>query len=284
MFMRCPRLSLAIALFATCLAAFLLLAPAAALAGGSKVVARYNISFNGLSIGTFKFRSDWSARSYRLRAGAHISLLNGILFEWKARTESEGSLTDNGAKPRRYTFGYEAGDKAGSVDLRFQGSSVSQVNVDPPPGANRIPVESRHLRGVVDPLSAVIGLSNLRRPNLGRRSCEGRLRIFDGKMRYDLVLDYKSTRQVSSSGYSGRAFVCRVKFKPIAGHKASKKETNFLEDTDGIELWLIPVREAEMYVPYHIVLPLPVGSATITSEKFRVESTRVGKLTVIDSG
>lgn len=270
----------ALALLAA-LAAYAGLSAASALAGGSKVFARYDIAFNGLSIGTFRFHSNWTASGYRLRAGAQISLLSGVLYEWNARTESSGRFTANGPRPERYSFGYESGDKAGSVQLRFNGSSVSHVNVDPPPNGKRVPVQSRHMSGVLDPLSAVIGLSQLRRPNRGPKSCNDELRIFDGKMRYDLTLRYKGTRQVSSDGYKGPAYICRVDFQPIAGHKPDKKETGFLENTDGIEVWLIPVRKAGFYVPYYIYLPLPIGSASMTSEEFQLESAREGKLTVI---
>jgi len=247
----------------------------------SKIFARYDIAYNGLSIGTFRFHSNWNSTAYHLRAGARISLLNGILFEWNARTESAGRLTSNGPKPERYKFGYESGEKAGSVRLRFDGSSVSNVNVDPPPKSNRVPVQRQHMRGVIDPLSAVIGLSQFRRAKRGAQSCNDELRIFDGKMRYDITLRYKGTRRVNSAGYNGPAYVCRAKFRAIAGHKPNKEETSFLEKTNGIEVWLIPADNAELYVPYHIHLPLPIGSASLTTEEFRLESARRGKLMVI---
>ncbi len=273
--------SLAVSLVAGALVAPPVITTAAA--EPSRVVARYDISFNGLSIGTFKFNSEWSANEYKLRAGARISLLSGMLFSWKADTQSEGRLTTSGPRPRSYRFGYESGDKSGSVDLRFSGTAVAQADVNPPPGRNRVPVTGAHMRGVVDPLSAVIMLSQLRRQDRGTRSCNETLRIFDGKMRYDLALRYKQTRHVSSLGYSGPAYVCGVSFKAISGHKPDKRDTRFFEDSDGIEVWLIPARRAGLYVPYHIVLPLPVGSATMTSESFRLENAREGQLTVIGS-
>jgi hypothetical protein len=256
-------------------------APAAA--DEAKIFARYDIAYNGLSIGSFNFHSDWNGTGYHLRAGARISLLNGILFEWNARTESAGRLTSNGPKPERYNFGFESGDKAGSVRLRFNGSSVSYVNIDPPPKSNRVPVKNHHMRGVIDPLSAVIGLSQFRRPARGAQSCNEDLEIFDGKMRYDIALRYKTTRRVNSAGYDGPAYVCRANFRVIAGHKPNKEETAFLERTQDIEVWLIPVNKARLYVPYYIYLPLPIGSASMTTEEFRFESPRDGELTVIGS-
>jgi hypothetical protein len=139
------------------------------------------------------------------------------------------------------------------------------------------------MRGVIDPLSAVIGLSQFRRPNRGAQSCNEKLQIFDGKMRYDITLRYKYTRRVTSAGYNGPAYVCSAKFRAIAGHKPNKEETGFLERTNDIEVWLIPARKAQLYVPYYIYLPLPIGSASMTTEEFRVESAREGKLTVIGS-
>ncbi len=257
--------------------------PGSATANDTKIVARYDIAFNGLSIGTFRFESDLNGNSYLLRAGARISLLNGILFDWNARTESAGRLTSGGPRPERYSFGFESADQAGSVRLRFNGSSVDYVNIDPPPEPNRVPIRNQHMHGVIDPLSAVIGLSKFRRPVGGAQSCDEALEIFDGKMRYDITLRYKQTRRVSSAGYNGPAHVCRAKFRAIAGHKPGKEDTGFLERSNDIEVWLIPARKAKLYVPYYIYLPLPIGSASLTVQEFRVESAREGSLTVIGS-
>ena len=40
-----------------------------------------------------------------------------------------------------------------------------------------------------------------------------------------------------------------------------------MQQSNEIEVWLIPVRASTMYVPYRIVLPTPVGygSAVVTS-------------------
>jgi hypothetical protein len=48
-------------------------------------------------------------------------------------------------------------------------------------------------------------------------------------------------------------------------------------------VWLIPVNKAQLYVPYHIHLPLPIGSASMTTEEFRLESASDGAMTVIGS-
>lgn len=260
--------------------------PASAQAGFSQVFARYDISFNGLSIGTFRFHSNLTDRTYELDAKARISLLSGVLFEWKGHTHSSGLITSRGPVPSVYKFGYKAGDKRGKIEMSFHGNAVKHMMLDPPrrPSAKRVPVERRHMRNVVDPLSAVILLSQVHRKARGNKTCDQRMRIFDGKMRYDLQLSFKKRDYLDNGdGYVGPAYVCRVKFVPIAGHKASKKETSFMARSNGIEVWLVPAREVGLYVPYRIVLPLPVGHASMTSEHFHVETPGRDKVTVIDA-
>lgn len=260
--------------------------PASAQAGFSQVFARYDISFNGLSIGTFSFHSNLTDRTYELDAKARISLLKGMLYEWKGHTRSAGLITTQGPRPALYRFNYESGDNRGKVELDFDGDAVRKIIIEPPhePSKRRVPVQRHHKRGVIDPLSAVMLLSQVRGKTRGIAACDQRLRIFDGNMRYDLQLSYKKSSHLDNGdGYTGLAYVCRVKFIPIAGHKATKKETNFMARTDGIEVWLVPAHNVGLYVPYRIVLPLPVGYASMTPEYFRVEAAGQGRITVIDA-
>jgi hypothetical protein len=245
----------------------------------SKVVATYNIRFNGIGIGDFKFWSNMTTRQYTLTAKASVSLLLGMAFEWKGATSSSGLVTAKGPLPANYNFAYESSDKREQVELRFANNAVSQVLLNPPkaPKPGRVPITQEHLRDVVDPLSAVILLSRASAKKSGGEACERRLPIFDGKMRYDLIFSYKGTRQLNSEGgYKGPAYVCRVKFVPIAGHKPGRKE-DVISSSENIEVWLVPVPEAHLVVPYHVSIPTPAGSASMTSERFEIETPARGR-------
>ena len=107
-------------------------------------------------------------------------------------------------------------------------------------------------------------------PNGDLNVCNHTLPVFDGRQRYDLVVSPKRTTSVKRTtrgGYGGPAAVCRVKFIPIAGHQPDNPGIRLMAQSDEIEVWLIPVRGSDMYVPYRIVLPTPVGygSALVTS-------------------
>ncbi len=248
--------------------------PAFAAGQSRKVTAEYSINFNGLGIGTFKLWSDLGSKEYSMKARATISVLAGILFEWQGDTSSSGQVMAHLPRPYAYRFGYETSDKRETVDIKFSNNIVEEIAVDPPArqSASRIPVTRKHMRNVVDPLSAILMLSNIGSNKTGEEVCSRRLPIFDGKSRYDLKLSYKSTKRVDGAGYAGPAYICKVKFLPIAGHRPGDEDNNFAAKTEAMEVWMIPLAKAELYVPYYIYIPTAVGSATLTSSSFQVEA------------
>jgi len=261
----------------SCLTAFfavgVLSAPATA-KDRKTIIAEYNISFNGLSIGDFKFKSDLNGNDYDLKGQARISVLAGLLFEWRGDTASSGRVSASRPSPNSYSFGYRTSDKRETIDIEFSNNNVKGVAVDPPQkkSSARIPVTAKHMRNVVDPLSAVVMLTNVGSKKSGKEVCTRRLPIFDGKARYDLRLTYKKTKSVSTGhGYRGPAYICKVKFLPIAGHKRGDDENDHAAKSEGIEIWMIPLQEADVYVPYYVYIPTAVGSAALTSTAFRVD-------------
>jgi hypothetical protein len=245
----------------------------------SKIVVSYNIRFNGIGIGDVKFWSQMTSRQYTLTAKASISVLAGMMFDWKGSTSSSGLVTAKGPLPANYNFAYEANDKREQIQLRFTNNKVEEVLINPvkAPKSGRVPITDEHLRDVVDPLSAVILLSRAGDKKGGTEACERRLPIFDGKMRYDLVFNYKTTKQLESEGgYKGPAYVCKVKFIPIAGHRPGRKD-GLITNTDNIEVWLVPIPDAHIVFPYYVTIPTTAGSASITSERFEFETPSHGR-------
>jgi hypothetical protein len=248
--------------------------PVSAAEQAKKITAEYSVNFNGMSIGAVKLWSDFNDKEYSVKARATISLLAGILFEWQGDTASSGQVMARLPRPYSYSFGYRTSDKRESIDVKFSNNSVEEIAVNPPQrqSPSRIPVTRKHMRNVVDPLSAIVMLTNVGSNKTGAEVCSRRLPIFDGKQRYDLKLTYKATKRVTAEGYSGPAYVCKVKFLPIAGHRPGDDESAFAAKTENMEVWMIPLAKAELYVPYYIYLPTPVGTATLTSSGFKVES------------
>jgi hypothetical protein len=240
-----------------------------------RITASYAINFDGMNIGSFTMRAKLVGNQYRLKATMNISLLAGIIFEWKGSTLSSGRVVNNKPTPKNYSFGYRTSNKSEKIRVKFAGNAVREVAVSPPqrPSSRRVPITRQHMRNVVDPLSAVLLITHSDRAKSGRGVCNRILPIFDGKQRYDLRFSYKRTKIVSVGNHRRSAYICRVKFIPISGHKLGSRENQYATQTNGMEVWMIPVAQPGTYVPYYIRVPTPVGVVTMTSRRVNVAGT-----------
>ena len=240
----------------------------------ANVRALYEINFNGFTVGSFEFQSQAESQSYALTGNAHLSVLLGA-FSWAGSTRSFGMIVNQAPKPASFSFDFKSNLRAGSTKIGFSDDAVTNIMNVPPmvTSAPIIPLREHHLKGVVDPLSAIMMLSR----NTAADPCDRRIAIFDGKERFDLLFSRKGQMRVteqSPSGQPGVAHVCRVRYLPIAGHKIDG-DTKFMAANDAIEVALRPVPSANVFVPYQISIPTMAGSATIVSK--RVEIVSPGK-------
>jgi hypothetical protein len=234
------------------------------------VRATYDVNFNGINVGTFEFQSHTEGKSYSLSGSAQLTVL---LFTWIGEIRTFGLLTPNRPpRPAAFSYEFEANGKTGSTRIDFSSGNVVEVKHTPsaPPKPDTVPLREQHLKSVLDPLSAILVLVNYENPD----PCDRRLPIFDGRERFDLVLGYKGQTKVSEQQPSGQpaiAHVCRVKYRPIAGH-VTDSETSYLATTDDIEVSLRPVPSANILVPYQISIPTMLGYVNIVSKRVEIET------------
>lgn len=248
------------------------------------VDATYRISFNGFNLGSFRFVSQLRSNRYKLRGDARLSAALGA-FRWRAVTESRGWVSRGRPSPRAYAASYAGNSKSGTLDMRFSGGRVKKVAARPHTSSGgRVPVTKSHLRGVLDPMSAVMTITRARRGRVrGANPCRGRVPIFDGKQRFDLVLSLKRRTALSGQfpGASGIAYVCRVRYVPIAGYKRNRA-TTYMARTREIELWLRPVPTARVFIPHFIRIPVTAGLITITASRVDIETRGRGRIALVN--
>jgi hypothetical protein len=218
---------------------------------------------------TTTFRGE----DYEMRGEGRFKVLEGLIYEWRGVTASYGRVTDTGPEPTMYAFNYADSAKAGErLRMTFDGRAVTDVSIIPKnrPLPRTIPVTKEQLEGVLDPMSGAFLSAQSDNPNGDLGVCDKTLPVFDGRQRYDLVVSPKrmvTVKRTTPTGYGGPAVICGVKFIPIAGYQPDNPAIRLMQQSNEIEVWLIPVRASNMYVPYRIVLPTPVGygSAVVTS-------------------
>jgi hypothetical protein len=244
------------------------------------VRALYEVNFNGFTVGTFEFVSQSEEQSYTLTGNAQLSLLLGA-FTWIGETRAFGLIANQTPRPAAFSFDFRANTKTGSTKINFANGAVLDVRHSPPATAkpDTVPLRAQHLKGVLDPLSAVMVVARYANPD----PCDHRLPIFDGKERFDLLLSYKGQVKVNEQQPSGQpaiAHVCRVKYQPIAGHKVDA-ESSYLATTDAIEVSLRPIPSANVLIPYQITIPTLIGYATIVSKRVEIESPGLPQIALL---
>jgi hypothetical protein len=247
----------------------------------TQITATYKVTFNGFEIGSFRFQSQISPQGYTLDGSAELSALLGA-FQWKGVTRSSGTVQGDAPKPAGYTFDFKGNSKTGAVKMSFKEGSVANVSLVPPakpPSPETVPVKDQHLKDVLDPLSAVMALlrGGMAQP------CGRKLAIFDGKQRFDLLLSPRGQRRITEtrpSGQPGLAFVCRVRYVPIAGYKMNE-ETKSMAESSGIEVALRPIPAANLLVPYEVTVPTIAGPAKLTSQRIEIETAGRGQIALV---
>jgi hypothetical protein len=236
----------------------------------AEVQALYKIHFNGLEVGQFTFNSSVHNRTYTATGNADISALLGLV-RWNGVTRVSGALAGDAPRPAGFAFDFKGGSKAGSIRMGFGNGIVKSVDLTPrvPEPPTTVPVQPAHMRGVLDPMSAVLALS---RPRDGN-PCHQQVSIFDGKSRFDLSLSFKEETplagsQASSAGENLR--VCRVRIIPIAGHR--EEDTTQLRRMSGIEIAFRAIPSANLYVPHRITVPTFAGPIVLGAHSLQIRT------------
>jgi hypothetical protein len=238
----------------------------------ARVQAHYKIELAGFDVGSFSMQATTSGSNYSAAGEARLSALLGA-FQWRGVTHSAGQLSAAAPRPSGYTFDFDGTGKSGSVKLGFIGDQVANIAISPPEprGTGAHTVRPAHLKGALDPLSAVIALS---RPASGD-PCARRLPIFDGKVRFDLVLSHLRQERIPGSTAGsppGVGVVCGVRVVPIAGYK-SDDEMRALAANNRIEVTLRSIPDAGLHIPYQIRVPTVAGLVALTSQRVHILTT-----------
>lgn len=242
-----------------------------------RIIANYRVDLAGFNLGDFRLTTDFRGSGYEMRGEGRFSVLEGLLFDWRGTTASRGTVSDSGSpEPAMYALNFQGGRKSQQLRMTFNGGAVTGVSMVPrkKPNPHVIPTTKEQLEGVLDPMTAAFLFARSGNPNGDPKVCNQTVPVFDGEQRFDLVLKPKRTvklKKDASTGYSGFAAVCRVKFIPISGYRPDNPGIRLMSKTDKIEVWLVSLPGTKMYVPYRIVLPTLVGYGSATSTSFQIQ-------------
>jgi hypothetical protein len=260
-------------------ALMLLAAPASA---QGRLEAHYEATLAGIPVGRGAWTIDIADDQFTASAFGGTAGLLKAFAGGTGTGASQGRVVGGALVPTNYSATTTTSKKSEAIHMVLTGGNVREYAIEPEPPVDpdRIPVTDAHRRGVYDPMTG----SMLRVPGtadpLSPDACRTGAAIFDGRMRYDLKLDYKRMETVKAEkGYHGPAVVCSIFFIPVAGYIPDRPVIKYLAAQRNIEIAFAPVAGTRVLVPFRLVIPTPFGTAMLEATQFITQATppRVAK-------
>ena len=241
-----------------------------ALAQG-RLDARYAVTLAGMPVGKGAWVIDIAENQFTAAASGATAGLLRVFASGQGSGASRGYVVSGNPVPASFAASITSDKKTEEIRMTLNSGDVKDFAVSPevPDDPERVPVTDAHFHGVSDPMTG----SLIRVPGTGNpltpQACARTTPIFDGRMRYNLQFAYKRMEQVKADkGYEGPVVVCAVYFTPIAGFIPHRASVKYLAAQRDMEVWLAPVANTRVLVPYRISIPTPVGTGVMQATQF----------------
>lgn len=235
------------------------------------VHATYSVSLVGLPIGVANLDVHLTPSSYSIDAHAKITGLAYLFSRARGASTGAGSIVGDRVVPSAFATVASNANMTRTIRMSLAANTVTGVDITPPfdDKPDRVPLTPSDERGVVDPVGAVVLPVPGNGPLIGPASCDRKIPVFDGYTRFDVTLAYVGQRDVSAKGYNGPVAVCAVRYVPIAGHRRDRPATKFMADNKDLEVWLAPVANSRVLLPFRVAARTMVGMTVIEASEFR---------------
>jgi hypothetical protein len=268
------------ALGGLCIGVFMLFAPRQAAFAQGRLDARYEATLAGIPVGKGAWTIDISDDQFSAAASGGTAGLLKAFAGGSGTSASQGRVVNGALVATNYAATTQKKSEIIRMVLANGGIKEFAIEPEPPVDPDRLPVTDAQRHGVFDPMTGAL----LRVPGTGELltpdACRTGAAIFDGRMRYDLKLDFKRMETVKAEkGYQGPVVVCAIYFAPIAGYIPDRPVIKYLTAQRNMEIAFAPLAGTRILVPYRMVVPTPLGTAMLEATQFITQATppRVAK-------
>jgi hypothetical protein len=247
-----------------------------------KLEAQYEATLAGIPVGRGAWNIEISDDQFTASAvGGTAGLLKS--FSSSSGTGSAlGRVVNGTLVSTNYSASTTTSKKSEAIHMVLSNGTIKEFAIEPQPPVDpdRIPVTEAHKKGVFDPMTgSMLHVPGTADP-LSPDACRGSAAVFDGRMRYDLKLDFKRMETVrAEKGYQGPVVVCAIYFTPVAGYIPDRPVIKYLVSARNMEIAFAPVAGTRILVPFRVVIPTYLGIAMLEATQFITTPTppRVAK-------
>jgi len=233
----------------------------------------YDLSLAGLPLGKADLVSTFEGSKYQLEGVVKLAGLARMLTGGKGAGTASGAIVGGQLQSAGFAITAKSSSEQRTLRMGMTGGNVAAVEIVPPfeEKPDRVPVKDADKRGVVDPMSALLMPAAASGNLIDPAQCNRTIPVFDGTMRFNVVLSYGETKAMEGPGYSGPVLVCNVRYVPIAGHRPARPATKFMTENKDISVWLAPVESQKVLVPVRIAMRTMLGMGVAEAANWSME-------------
>lgn len=219
----------------------------------------YVVYFGGFHLATLNFTGSITGDAYQIRTQIQTEGVADALVKSNANIGAKGDIDNRWVRPTLYNSDVTDTKQRQLVSMIYNDYVPGKVLSFPEYNLDRFPVDAALKTDTVDPISAIMFI--LQGSAISTENpCGGQIRIFDGRRRFNMALEFQKTEEVSTGkkgAYHGPAHKCWVGYKKVAGFKPpkterdKKKRETAKSDWPDVDMW-IAEHDSGMRVPVRI--------------------------------
>lgn len=243
----------------------------------SQVFTKYSITISGIPIGNARVSTRFNGDKFNIVANGRTAGISRLVSDGRGTLSTSGRVKGGRVVPSLFKMDTVDDKFVTKVRMSMSKGHIRKLLAAPPLSKrpDRIPIENKHRRNILDPLSAfLVALDDDGRIS-PQKACNRTIPVFDGWQRFNVRLTFKEQRRAKlggSDGYKGPVVVCKARYEPVAGHRPTRKTTVYLQNNKNMELWLAPIKGIPALVPVYIKIGTRVGPLTLSAAIFSAKA------------
>ena len=237
----------------------------------------FRVKFGSVTVGKVTFGVAMNGDNYTFTGNGRTEGLADWFAPGKAVIKSEGKVDGSSHDAANHFLSVTENKKTAVLKMAFKGGKVTDVFLQPDKRKKKkapkyILIKPEDLVNVMDPASTMVVPVPYEKATDPKAVCNHRFRVYDGDTRFDIKLSYKRNKAIKTKGYNGYAYVCKLKYIPVAGHKKKHKSTKQMAENNDMEIWLAPIdggsEKQSIFTPIRILVPTWLGTFSAEPDYF----------------
>jgi hypothetical protein len=229
----------------------------------------------GITLGKVDMDATIRGDQYHVVSNLETSGVVNAFWQAQIQATSNGKIGPKSLEPALYdSFDTNHSGKKQEVSLTYEGGNPVRLFTDPKFATKGYDVKPEEQKATFDPLSAVIYITS----GVGASAdnpCGVVAPVFDGRRRYNIELaKVKDTTVKMDNGlYKGKALLCEMKYKQLAGFKPKiiKDNASFPKINAWIATFPSAVAGRSYVVPLRVWADTDYGTVAAVATSLKID-------------